>query len=50
MERGTYIQGWYKNNHFYHPGLPYRSLQMIEELERQTQEILEEMDQEKTNV
>ena len=34
MERGTYIQGWYKNNHCYHPGLPYRSLQMIEELER----------------
>ncbi|MBE6935029.1 MAG: hypothetical protein E7458_00855 [Ruminococcaceae bacterium] len=40
MERGTYIQGWYKNNHCYHPGLPYRSLQMIEELERQHATIL----------
>lgn len=34
MERGVYFDGWYKNNHCYHPGLPFRSMQMIEDLER----------------
>jgi len=33
MERGIYFDGWYKNNHCYHPGLPYRSMQMVEDLE-----------------
>ncbi len=40
MERGTYIQGWYKYNHCYHPGLPFRGIQTIEELERQHATIL----------
>lgn len=34
MERGIYFDGWYKDNHCYHPSLPLRSLQMIEDLER----------------
>ncbi len=34
MERGVYFDGWFKNNHCYHPSLPLRSLQMIEDLER----------------
>lgn len=34
MERGIYFDGWYKNNHCYHPSLPVRSMQMIEDLER----------------
>jgi hypothetical protein len=34
MERGIYFDGWYKNNHCYHPGLPIRSMQMIEDLEK----------------
>ncbi len=34
MERGVYFDGWYKNNHCYHPSLPIRSMQMIEDLER----------------
>jgi len=34
MERGIYFDGWYKNNHCYHPSLPYRSMQMIEDIER----------------
>lgn len=34
MERGIYFDGWYKNNHCYHPSLPIRSMQMIEDLER----------------
>lgn len=34
MERGVYFDGWYKNNHCYHPSLPMRSMQMIEDLER----------------
>lgn len=34
MERGIYFDGWMKHNHCYHPSLPLRSLQMIEDLER----------------
>lgn len=34
MERGVYFDGWYKNNHCYHPSLPMRSMQMIEDLEK----------------
>ena len=34
MERGVYFDGWPKNNHCYHPSLPMRSMQMIEDLER----------------
>ncbi len=33
MERGVYFDGWYKHNHCYHPSLPIRSRQMLEELE-----------------
>lgn len=34
MERGIYFDGWYKNNHCYHPSLPLRSMQMIEDIEK----------------
>lgn len=34
MERGIYFDGWYKNNHCYHPSLPFRSMQMVEDLEK----------------
>lgn len=34
MERGVYFDGWMKHNHCYHPSLPLRSLQMIEDLEK----------------
>jgi hypothetical protein len=34
MERGIYFDGWYKNNHCYHPSLPIRNMQMIEDLEK----------------
>lgn len=34
MERGVYFDGWYKHNHCYHPSLPLRTLQMLEDLER----------------
>ena len=34
MERGVYFDGWFKHNHCYHPGLPLRSAQMLEDLER----------------
>ncbi len=33
-ERGIYFDGWYKNNHCYHPSLPFRSQQMVEDLEK----------------
>ena len=33
MERGIYFDGWYRHNHCYHPSLPIRSQQMLEELE-----------------
>lgn len=34
MERGIYFDGWYRNNHCYHPSMPIRSMQMIEDIER----------------
>lgn len=34
MERGVYFDGWFKHNHCYHPSLPLRSLQMLEDLEK----------------
>lgn len=34
MERGIYFDGWYRNNHCYHPSLPLRSRQMIDDLEK----------------
>ena len=34
MERGIYFDGWPHDNHCYHPSLPYRSMQMVEDLER----------------
>lgn len=34
LERGVYFDGWFKNNHCYHPSLPLRSMQMIEDLEK----------------
>ena len=34
MERGVYFDGWYKHNHCYHPSLPIRTLQMLEDLKR----------------
>lgn len=34
MERGVYFDAWYANNHCYHPSLPLRSHQMIEDLEK----------------
>ena len=34
MERGVYFDGWYKGNHCYHPSLPYRSMRMVEDIER----------------
>ncbi len=40
MERGIYFDGWYHDNHCYHPSLPYRSMQMIEDLERYRATIL----------
>ena len=34
MERGIYFDGWFRHNHCYHPGLPPRSAQMLEDLEK----------------
>lgn len=34
MERGIYFDGWYRDNHCYHPSLPFRSMQMVEDLEK----------------
>ena len=34
MERGIYFDAWYKHNHCYHPSLPLRNLQMLEDLKR----------------
>ncbi len=34
MERGIYFDGWFKHNHCYHPSLPQRNEQMLEDLER----------------
>lgn len=33
MERGIYFDGWFKNEHCYHPSLPARRQQMLDELE-----------------
>ena len=33
MERGIYFDGWLKHNHCYHPSLPMRNAQMLEDLE-----------------
>ncbi len=40
MERGIYFDGWYHNHHCYHPSLPYRSMQMVEDLEKYKATIL----------
>ena len=32
MERGIYFDGWFKHNHCYHPSLPLRNIQMLEDL------------------
>lgn len=34
MERGIYFDGWHHNGHCYHPSLPFRSMQMVEDLEK----------------
>lgn len=34
MERGVYFDGWFRHNHCYHPSLPARHQQMLEDLER----------------
>lgn len=34
MERGIYFDGWFRHNHCYHPALPPRSLQMLDDLEK----------------
>lgn len=34
MERGIYFDGWYRDNHCYHPSLPFRSMRMVEDLEK----------------
>ena len=34
MERGIYFDGWFKHNYCYHPGLPPRSMQMLDDLEK----------------
>ena len=34
MERGIYFDGWCKHNHCYHPSLPLRNIQMLEDLKR----------------
>ncbi|MGE5529974.1 MAG: hypothetical protein ACM3X6_12655 [Patescibacteria group bacterium] len=33
MERGVYFDAWYRDEHCYHPSLPMRRLQMVEDLE-----------------
>ncbi len=34
MERGIYFDAWYKHNHCYHPSLPLRNIQMLEDLKK----------------
>ena len=34
MERGVYFDSWYKHNHCYHPSLPLRTVQNLEDLEQ----------------
>ena len=40
MERGIYFDGWFKHNHCYHPSLPLRSAQMLEDLDPLTRLML----------
>lgn len=40
MERGIYFDGWHRNNHCYHPSLPMRNMQMVEDLEKYKASIL----------
>ncbi|MCC3372070.1 hypothetical protein [Cohnella sp. REN36] len=32
MERGIYFDGWYRDEHCFHPSLPMRRMQMVEDL------------------
>ena len=34
MERGIYFDGWHHDGHCYHPSLPFRSMRMVEDLEK----------------
>ncbi len=34
MERGIYFDAWFKDEYCYHPSLPMRSIQMLEDLEK----------------
>jgi len=34
MERGIYFDAWFKHNYCYHPSLPMRNAQMLEDLEK----------------
>ena len=34
MERGIYFDGWFRREHCYHPSLPQRRLQILEDLEQ----------------
>ncbi len=34
MERGVYFDAWFRHNYCYHPSLPLRSAQMLEDLEK----------------
>ena len=34
MLRGVYFDSWFKHNHCYHPSLPQRTVQMLEDLKR----------------
>ncbi len=34
MERGVYFDAWFRDEYCYHPSLPIRSLQMLEDLEK----------------
>lgn len=34
MERGIYFDGWHHDGYCYHPSLPFRSMRMVEDLEK----------------
>lgn len=40
MERGIYFDGWHHDGHCYHPSLPFRSMRMVEDLEKYKATIL----------
>jgi hypothetical protein len=40
MQRGVYFDGWYPNQHCYHPSLPPRRIRMVEDLDRMHATIL----------